>query len=57
MERERSMWSILREDSRRHSRRSTPSIELRKILIRKESSERTGPGASERGSSEHKSGE
>jgi hypothetical protein len=57
MERESSPWSSLRQGSRRYSRHSTPSTDLRQILIRKESSERISPGASEHGSSEHRSGE
>jgi hypothetical protein len=57
MERESSPWSSPRQSSRRYSRHSTPSTDLRQILIRKESSERISPGASEHGSSEHRSGE
>jgi hypothetical protein len=57
MEREINPWSSPRQSSRRYSRRSTPSTDLRKILIRKESSERISLGESEHGSSEHRSGE
>ena len=57
MERESSPWSSPRQGSKRYSRRSTPSTDLSQILIRKESSERISPSASERGSSEHRSGE
>jgi hypothetical protein len=52
MQRESSLWSSPRQDSRRYSRRSTPSTELRQILIRKESNVRTSLGAGERGSGE-----
>jgi hypothetical protein len=57
MERERSHWSSLPQNNRRYSQHSTPSTNLRQILIRKESSERIILGASEHGSSECRSGE
>jgi hypothetical protein len=57
MERESIPWSSSRQNSRRYSRRYTPSTNLRQTIIRKESSERISPSASEHGSSEHRSGE
>ena len=47
MERESITWLSQRQDSRRYSQCYKPSTNLRKTLIRKESSERTIRGASE----------
>ena len=57
MEREINSWSRPRQGSIRYSRRSTPSTDARKILIRKESTERINLGENEHGSSEWRSSE
>jgi hypothetical protein len=53
MERERSPWSSHRQSRRRHDRHTTPSPDLRQILLKRKSIDRDRSQSRERGSSKH----